>query len=42
MVYVCEITNLPFLVTPAKVREGDWVCSCNSAETGVICEHWLE
>ena len=23
MVYVCEATNLPFLVTLAKVREGD-------------------
>jgi len=23
MVYVCEITNLPFLVTLAKVGEGD-------------------
>ena len=23
MVYVCEITNMPFLVTLAKVGEGD-------------------
>jgi len=23
MVYVCEITNLPFLVTLAKIRDND-------------------